>query len=251
MENQTVPQNSLQKATNPLGRPLTIVFALPGKTFSNNFLLSWTMLFNYCLNNGINPLITNHYSNNIYYVRNMCLGGNSIRGINQKPFNGELEYDFVMWIDSDQVFRVEDFVRLLQHDKDIVSGIYLMEKGKEFATVETMNDEVFTRKGHYDFLTPEEVMLRRKKEMSPLMKVDYTGMGWMLVKNGVFEKLKYPWFSPEWREMTLTDASGVEHKISEFTMEDVAFCQKLKQLGIDVLVDTNVVIGHEKRVVMG
>ena len=50
MENQTVPQNSLQKATNPLGRPLTIVFALPGKTFSNNFLLSWTMLFNYCLN---------------------------------------------------------------------------------------------------------------------------------------------------------------------------------------------------------
>ena len=248
-------KNNLQEvpktATNPLGRPLTIVFALPGKTFSNNFMLSWTMLFNYCLNNGINPLITNHYSNNIYYVRNMCLGGNSVRGINQKPFNGELDYDFVMWIDSDQVFRVEDFVRLLQHDKDIVSGIYLMEKGKEFATVETMNDEVFTRKGHYDFLTPEEVMLRRKKDMSPLMKVDYTGMGWMLVKNGVFEKLKYPWFSPEWREMTLTDVSGVEHKISEFTMEDVAFCQKVKQLGIDVLVDTNVVIGHEKSVVMG
>ena len=32
MEQPTTPV-----ATNPLGRPLTIVFALPGKTFTNNF----------------------------------------------------------------------------------------------------------------------------------------------------------------------------------------------------------------------
>jgi len=87
--------------------------------------------------------------------------------------------------------------------------------------------------------------------MDPLMKVDYTGMGWMLVKSGVFEKIQYPWFSPEWHEMTIMDPSGGEHKVKEFTMEDVGFCEKVKRLNMDVFVDTNVVVGHEKNIVIG
>lgn len=246
MEQPTAPV-----ASNPLGRPLTIVFALPGKSFSNNFLLSWTMLFNYCLNNGINPLITNHYSNNIYYVRNMCLGGNNLLGAEQVPFKGEVNYDFIMWIDSDQVFTVDSFVTLLKYQGDIVSGLYLMENGKEFATVEKMDNDFFAKKGHYEFLTPEEVLLRRKKEKPPVMEVDYTGMGWMLVKKGVFEKLEYPWFRPEWVNYERSDASGNKITVNEFTMEDVAFCMRAREKGFKILVDTNVVIGHEKSVVVG
>ena len=238
-------------ATNPLGRPLTIVFALPGKTFTNNFLLSWTMLFNYCLNNGINPLITNHYSNNIYYVRNMCLGGNNLLGKEQVPFKGQVDYDFIMWIDSDQVFTVENFVALLKHDTNVVSGLYLMENGKEFATVEDMNNDYFVKKGHYEFLTPEEILLRRKKEKPSVMEVDYTGMGWTLVKKGVFEKLEYPWFRPEWVSYECSDPSGNKFEINEFTMEDVVFCMRAKEKGFKLLVDTNVVVGHEKSVVIG
>ena len=73
----------------------------------------------------------------------MCLGGNVLRGVDQKPFNGEVKYDFIMWIDSDQVFSVENFVNLLQHDADIMSGLYLMENNKEFATVEKMEQGIF------------------------------------------------------------------------------------------------------------
>ena len=68
-----------------------------------------------------------------------------------------------MWIDSDQVFSVENFVNLLQHNEDIMSGLYLMESGKEFATVEKM-DHYFKKHGHYEFLSGEELLLRRRKK---------------------------------------------------------------------------------------
>ena len=249
MDSPSVVNNKSQ--TNPLGRKLTVVFALPGDTFSHRFLLGWTMIFNYCMTHDITPLITNHQSNNIYYVRNMCLGGNNLRGVEQKPFNGNVDYDFIMWIDSDQVFSVENFVNLLQHNQDIMSGLYLMENGTEFATVRNMDDEYFKKNGKYEFLSGEELLEHRKKEEEHVIEVDYTGMGWILVKKGVFEKMQYPWFSPDWQEMNYTDPSGNNVAIREFTMEDVCFCKKAKQLGFKIQVDTRNVVGHEKRVVLG
>ena len=81
---------------------------MPGKTFSNHFLNSWSYLLSYCLNHNITPYIITKTNSNVYYVRNQCLGADLTRGPDQNPWNGELDYDFIMWIDSDQVFKVED-----------------------------------------------------------------------------------------------------------------------------------------------
>ena len=63
-----------------------------------------------------------------------------------------------------------------------------------------MDQAYFKKHGHYEFLS-RRALLRRKKEEEPVIEVDYTGMGWMLVKKGVFEKMQYPWFTPDWQEM--------------------------------------------------
>jgi len=65
---------------------------LPGKQFLNNFLSSWTNLISELPNHNIQWGVSNKYSPNIYYVRNMCLGGNNISGIKQKPFDGKIDY---------------------------------------------------------------------------------------------------------------------------------------------------------------
>ena len=238
------------KTMNPIGRPLTIVFALPGDTFSNKFVMSWTLLFNYCVTHQINPLITNHAHKNSYYVRNLCLGGNNLKGVEQKPFNGEVDYDYVMWIDANQVFNVDSFLKLLVRDIDVVSGMYLMENTKEFAVVKEWSKSHFEKHGGFEFLSTEEVSLMIKKEQEPLLDVEYTGMGWMLVKKGVFEKMEYPWFRPEMTTMNITDPSGNEIKVKEFTTEDVFFCRKVKELGFKVLVDTSVIVGNEVKLVL-
>ena len=91
---------------------MRIVFCLPGNTFSDNFLKSWTELLMYLPKYGITPILSSSYNSVVYYVRNQCLGGSVLAGKNQHPFNGQ-NYDYIMWIDSDMVFTVDDFIGLL------------------------------------------------------------------------------------------------------------------------------------------
>lgn len=175
-------------------------------------------------------------SPNIYYARNMCLGGDISRGENQKPFNGRLDYDFIMWIDSDVLFKSEQFKVLLEHDKDIVSGLYLMKDGVHFATVKEWDENFFKKNGYFQFLKPED--LNGQKD---LLEVAYTGMGFMLVKRGVFETMVYPWFKPS--EKKIGD-------MIDFTTEDVSFCLKAKENGFRVFVDGQIRLGHEKKMIL-
>lgn len=217
-------------------RQFTIVFCLPGASFSGKFLECWTQLLAWCLDNNIKPILSRSQSCNIYYVRNMCLGADVMRGKDQKPFNGELNYDYIMWIDSDIIFTPDQFETLLKHDKDIVSGVYFMEGGKYLATVKEWDEKHFEHKGHFQFMTLNDIKMKEE-----LIEVAYTGMGFMLVKMGVFESMEYPWFKP------------IDKKIGnavDFTMEDVAFCLKAQQKKYKILIDPTIKVGHEKKVLL-
>jgi hypothetical protein len=112
----------------------TVIFCIPGQTFSINFLRKWSRLLQWCEQNAVNYGCSFEYDPIIYNARNRCLKGEVEKGKKQMPFDGKIDYDYTMWIDSDILFEPEDFQRLLSNQKDIVSGLYLMENGKEFAT---------------------------------------------------------------------------------------------------------------------
>ena len=103
--------------------------------------------------------LSQKYHVNRYFVCNACLGGSSRGGKNQKPFQGKVDYDYLMWIDSDQVFNPSDFFNLLKKAQetnvDILSGLYLMQGGQYFATVEDWDKEFFKKNGYFKFLTPD------------------------------------------------------------------------------------------------
>ncbi len=219
---------------------MKIIFCLPGNNFSGTFLQCWTNLISELPSNGIVYGLSQQSSCNIYSVRTKCLGASLDRGVDQKPFNGAHDYDYIMWIDSDIVFSPKQFFDLLEscgEDKSIVSGLYKMEDGKHFATVEHMDNEFFCKNAYYDFLTSKTLKKKRK-----LFRVDYTGMGWMLVKRGVVEAMEYPWFAPRvveydngWREMM---------------WDDVEFCTRARENGLDIWVNPKIVVGHEKKIVL-
>lgn len=239
-----------------------IIFCLTGSNFSGKFLDCWTNLVSYCLQNNIQMVVNRRESCNIYYVRNMCLGADLQRGEAQKPFDGKIDYTHLMWIDSDMVFNPQQFQKLLDDDKDIVSGLYFMDNGQQFATVKDWDEEYFKKNGGFEFLTPKDIEATLKglpykdadKNGSPnpsptpsptrvegLIEVAYTGFGFMMIKKGVFESMTYPWFRP------------IEKKIGnmvDFTMEDVAFCLRAKETGFKVHIDPLVRVGHEKKVVL-
>lgn len=213
-----------------------IIFCLTGASFSGRFFDCFTELMHYCYKSNIDFAITRQESSVVYYVRNMCLGGDVLRGENQKPYNGKIEYSHLMWIDNDIVFSPQQFQKLLDYDKDIVSGIYMMSDGIHFATVQNWNEESFKKNGHFDFLKIEDI-----EQKTELVNVAYTGMGFMLIKKGVFESLTYPWFRPVF--FSIGDAK-------DFSSEDVSFCRLISEKGFKIFVDPQIRVGHEKKIVL-
>ena len=181
-------------------------------------------------------MISRRESCNIYYVRNMCLGGNSVAGKNQLPWQGKFKYDYMLWIDNDIIFTINDFIKLLKMNVKIASGLYKMNDGENYATVKDWNEEYFIKNGTFQFLNDELL-----SNLPTIFKADYTGFGFILIKNGVFEQLKYPWFRPLWKQFG---------NVTEFTMEDVAFCHLVKDLNIEVHINKEVIVKHEKKMLL-
>jgi hypothetical protein len=215
-------------------KPLTIVFCLAGKTYSNIFLSCWSDLIYHCFKNGYKFHISQAYSPNIYYARNLTLRLDIKKGKDQKPFDGKIDYDYLLFIDSDMVFSPQHLEMLLSHNVDFVSGLYLMDGGLEYAAVEHWNESYFKAHGHFHFLSPEDIKKRNKNK---LIEVSYNGFGFVLVKRGVFEKMKYPHFEPLYFKID---------NLNDFCMEDASIYIKAQKLGFKTYIDPQVVVGHEK-----
>jgi GT2 family glycosyltransferase len=215
---------------------MKIIFCLPGASYSGRFLQCWTNLLAELPKYKISYGLSQHYMCNIYHVRTKCLGASIERGVNQKPFDGKLDYDYILWIDSDMVFSPEDFFKLLEHDKDVISGVYKMSDDVNYATVENMDEEFFEQWMYYPFLQDKDIEAKKGK----LFKADYTGFGFLLVKYGVFEKMKYPWFHPrllKWKN---------HPNWAEFPFDDVESCMRMREEGFDIWIDPKIRLGHEK-----
>jgi len=216
---------------------MKIALCIPGNAFSREVTMDIIKFLEDARIAQWEVVLSMDYDPNVYYVRNKLLGGDVGRGPEQKPYNGEVEYDYVLWIDSDIRFNFKMIERLASHKKDAICGIYRMKDMKHFAVVKHMDDEYFKEHKSYQFLSVEDVEKIHKSQKVDLMKIDYTGMGMFLVSREAIERLEYPWFQPVWKDI------GDMH---DFTSEDVGFCIKLRETGTDIYCDPAVIGGHMK-----
>ena len=218
----------------------TIILCLPGRTFSGEFMCNLIDFINQLQRLDAKILISQKYSPVVNHCRCLVAGANFNNGKLQKPFNGA-EYDYMLWIDSDIIFSVQNFIDLLLFDKDIVSGWYpqpSMRNGSLVTpVVEKMDNDYFLKNGTYEFLTAQQVIDHKMP-----FCVDYNGFGFMLIKSGVFEKIEYPWFAPKYIK--------INDEISETTSEDTSFCIDARNVGFNIWVHPNVRVGHEKNIIL-
>jgi GT2 family glycosyltransferase len=212
---------------------MNLVVCIPGRQFSNKFLRCWTEFIGYCNRSGISLIFSNEYNPNVYYARSQCLGADTRRGKYQKPFDGKLDYDYILWIDSDIIFNYKDFLKLIERNVDVCGGLYLMENGIQYAAVKNWDLQFFKQHGTFQFLSPEDI-----KNTTDIIEISYTGFGFLLMKKGVIEKLEYPWFEPQ--------IINFGEEMIDFASEDVSFCLKVKSAGIKIYIDPTVKVGHEK-----
>ena len=215
---------------------MKIVFCLPGKEFSGRFLECWSNLLTFCLKSGLEVYMRRQYSSNVFTCRNMCLNEGTHLA-NEKPRVAEpLEktgYDFVMWIDSDQIFEPPQFRKLVDYNLPIVGGYAVNGPGGQVACGQIRET------GHLDWYTLKTIKEAPTNEVG-LIKVDFTGFAFLLVKKGVFESIGYPWFRYV--------AKQKGDKLF-YPSEDIAWSTLATDKGWEILIDPEVKVGHEKLVI--
>jgi hypothetical protein len=151
-----------------------------------------------------------------------------------------------MWLDTDINFTVEQVVSLfesMQKKKhvDVLCGIYLTADGHHSTIVKDWDVNFFLKTGMFPFLTIPQLKEEAAKSKDKLAKVFYAGMGFMMVRKGAFEKVTYPWFEPIMHEIEMS---------RDFSSEDVSLCWKWAEKGVGIYIDPEIVVGHEKSIVI-
>lgn len=186
---------------------------------------------------GFQVMLSTNYIPIVSTSRNMVAGGNYGNGKLQKPFGGKVEYNYLLWLDSDISFKFDHVARLIELDKDFCAGWYKTKYRKDSCVCVNQDFDQLDKTGLFDLLSSEEI----EKKKAPF-KADFVGMGFVLMKKGVIEKLEYPWFTLG--EHTLSN--GVRRQLGE----DVTFCMKIRDAGFDIWVDPTVKVGHSKTYVI-
>lgn len=225
------------EAAREMVKGKTFVFCLPGRGVSYIFLKNFVQLCFEIVQQGGAIQISQDYSSMVNFARCKCLGANVLRGPDQEPWDGKLQYDYQLWIDSDIVFGLEQFYRILWMDKALAAGWYVTEDGNTTSVAHWLEEDDFKNNGG---VMNHEMLDGIQKRRKPFT-VDYTGFGWLLIKKGVFEHadMKYPWFAPQ---MQVFESGEVQ----DMCGEDVSFCLDAKKAGFEIWCDPKCRVGHEK-----
>lgn len=150
--------------------------------------------------------------------------------------NQEDSIDYVLCVDTDQVFSTNDVLNLIKHydaeSYQFLSGDIYIRDHHQNATIKSMAYDI-TESGRVQF---------KPLSAENYTEVSGTGFGFLLLSGKVLDKVvekmgDSPLFD--------TKITGSFHDDSiVYTGEDVWFFKRIKQLGMKVAVDNQVHIGH-------
>ena len=138
-------------------------------------------------------------------------------------FAVENGFDYILYVDSDMVFDSNDLNRLLAHDVDICTGLYVTRNGENNNVIYS---DVITRR-RFPYREPK---LITDMATSGYGQVSACGFGFCLIKTSVIKSMLKRYkslFEPQW---------GMG--------EDIAFCIRARKCGYKIMIDRDVKLGH-------
>ena len=184
-------------------------------------------------------------------------------------------FEYIMFIDADIQFEADHVIRLIVHNKDIVTGAYpmklinynnienkalpvttLVKLTTEYAINPKFTEEEAERARNSD--QPERITLQVK---NGLIEVLDAGTGFMLIKRGVLEQMITAFPEIKYvRDMTSLNADGsidrttdtqyalfdgsIDEKSRRYLSEDYTFCRRWQKIGGRIWTDPEIVLNH-------
>lgn len=142
------------------------------------------------------------------------------------------DYTHLMLVDNDVTPPKDALANLLADDLDVVSGYYAHRN-------KTNDPSPLTnvcKRGelNYSMQYSGDELRAELEKGNEVVRIHGGGMGCILIKRHVFERIEYPWY--DW----------VNYRDPKRSMlsEDLYFCERCKQNQIRIYVDTRVGCGH-------
>ena len=208
-----------------------VVICTPGPNMVPGYVRSLLKTTYFLTAKGLTWNFMTEYSSLVADAREKTVGGTGYSDRNnRKPGHGQFTYDKLFWIDSDIEWEPEDFFRLLESPKQVISGCYMMESEEVTVYMEPLGNP----------LHKNDILSKRTP-----FKVRGVGFGFLAVGSGVFEQMERPWFGAIDVEVVNPDTGQVEYK-TPLLGEDLSWCEKVYRLGIDIWCDPLVRVTHQK-----
>lgn len=209
---------------------VNVLIATPGHSVMSQYLMSLLKTIDTLNKKGISWAYLQRYASHVGDAREITIGGPDPQEVhNNKPLKGVVTYDKIIWIDSDIAWEPEQFLKLYESDKDIISGAYLLAGGEVVAYPEILKPAL-----HFD----------QVKNMTEPMKVHAVGFGFVAVKQGVFESISRPWF----QSVSIKQIHPETGEEYDFPLlgEDYSWCERAHRAGFDVWFDPTIKVIHHK-----
>ena len=197
------------KTTAPVAVTKKILIAIP--TARNIEAETFRSIYNLIVPAGYTVDFQYFFGYNVDQVRNLIADW-TVRG-----------YDYLFSVDSDIAFTPDTLIRLLAHDRDVVTGLYIQRKPGQHIL------EVYEHNGHGGVTNIPYDRIRDQG----LIEIASCGFGCVLVKSEVMRTISYPQFKYH---------SAIDH--ANTISEDVDFCKKAIAKGFRLWADTAIKCRH-------
>jgi len=183
------------------------------------------------------------------------------RGRNQlvAKFMANKAFTHIMFIDVDLAFNHEDILKLLYHDKEVMTGAYPIKEIQWDKVVKLVGDgcekEKIAEKSTRFVVNPVVGENKKVRVDNGAISIHDAGTGFMLIKREAFEKLFEAYPELQYRDDTgslkgdeLDNSYALFNSYVDddgrFLSEDYGFCRYWQKLGGEVWVDPSIELVH-------
>lgn len=182
-----------------------ILIAIP--TAKNVETETFKSIYNLIIPEGHKADFQYFYGYSIQQIRNLLV-----------DYSVKNNYEYTFCVDSDISFDPDTLVKMLNHNVDMVSGVYRQRLPNNIVEI-------------YDYqlknMPIENVM------SSNFHEIGACGFGCVLINNRIIKGMEYPHF---------VYMSALDHK--DTFSEDIYFCKKAREKGYKIYVDSTIICGH-------
>jgi len=172
------------------------------------------------------------------------------------------ECDYILFIDADISFSPKDVFKLIDHNEDVVCGLYPKKyyNSRKILALAKDSPQVFETERwkslSTDFTTEmTPTSMESLREGRPLVETDYAATGFMLIKTSVFKKIAEK--KPDLKYKNEIDGYmswgdnfydffpvAVNPITKKYESEDYGFCRLWRSVGGKILFDPSINLTH-------